>query len=76
MPVMDGCESTAAIREYESKRVLQQGERKTLIIALTANATEDDKQKCLDVGMDDFEVKPLSMEKLSKGLSKWIAKLV
>jgi two-component system, sensor histidine kinase and response regulator len=54
MPVMDGLEATQTIRERE--RVL---EGTTPIIAITANAGKDDRQICLDAGMNDFLRKPI-----------------
>ena len=53
MPEMDGFDATALIRASEG------GRRRTPIIALTANTSEDDRQRCVDVGMDGFVAKPL-----------------
>ena len=53
MPEMDGYDATALIRASEG------GRRRTPIIALTANDSEDDRQRCVDVGMDGFVAKPL-----------------
>jgi signal transduction histidine kinase/ActR/RegA family two-component response regulator len=58
MPEIDGYETTKKIRE----RGLTSD--KVKIIALTANATEEDRQKCLSVGMDDYLPKPFRMDKL------------
>jgi PAS domain S-box-containing protein len=52
MPVMDGFTATRKIRELEK-------ENRIPIIALTANAYEENKQKCLDAGMDNFLTKPI-----------------
>ncbi|BDY04418.1 ATP-binding protein [Ferrimonas sp. YFM] len=61
MPVMDGYRATRQIRLGPSAD--------TLILALTANATEDDRQKCLDSGMDDFLAKPVTLTTLGEGIA-------
>ena len=66
MPVMDGYEATAAIR-----RLLETRGEHFPIIALTANAMSDDRQKCLDAGMDDFLSKPYSLAQLQATLTRW-----
>jgi CheY-like chemotaxis protein len=60
MPEMDGLEATRIIRGNDSR---------TPIIALTANATTDDRDKCLKAGMNDFISKPISMDALMEVLS-------
>lgn len=67
MPVMDGFETTEKIRQRES----QQGTR-TPIIAMTANAMAEDREKCLAAGMDGFLSKPLQPIELEKTLLRWI----
>jgi CheY-like chemotaxis protein len=63
MPVMDGLEATQAIRErYAAAPV---------IIALTADAQEEDRQRCLAAGMNDYISKPLQIDKLIELLKKW-----
>ncbi|MFY9152227.1 MAG: response regulator [Prolixibacteraceae bacterium] len=63
MPVMDGLEATVKIREVENQNGLQ---KRTPIIALTANTMDNDKEKCLSYGMDEFMAKPFDIEKLKK----------
>ena len=61
MPVMDGLEATIKIREFEQQQSFAQ---RTPIIALTANTMDNDKEKCLSFGMDEFMAKPFDIEKL------------
>ena len=65
MPVMGGIEATQKWRETE-----QQGQH-IPIIALTANATTEDKNNCLAAGMDDFLSKPVSQEQLREVLKRY-----
>lgn len=62
MPVMDGLEATLKIREYEEKANLTE---KTPIIAVTANTMDNDREKCLSYGMNEFMAKPFDVEKLT-----------
>jgi CheY-like chemotaxis protein len=62
MPVMGGIEATRALR---AKGIA------TPVVALTANAFEDDRRACIAAGMDDFLVKPLSPEALRVALARW-----
>jgi CheY-like chemotaxis protein len=66
MPEMDGYEATAEIRSRE-----QQGER-IPIVALTGQATEAERQKCLQAGMDDYISKPVEAAALSLLLRRWM----
>jgi CheY-like chemotaxis protein len=66
MPVMDGLVATAQIRNWEAA----QGKPRLPIIALTANAYEEDRNSCLAVGMDDFLAKPLDIQKLEAALMR------
>ena len=68
MPIMDGFAATKKIREMNSKK-----KREVPIIALTANAGEDDKKRCFDVGMDDFTTKPIMRDNIDKMIKYWVA---
>ena len=65
MPRMDGVTATREIRK------LPQGARLP-IIAMTANAFSEDRQRCVDAGMDDFISKPVIPEALYERLLKWL----
>jgi len=68
MPVMDGYSATEQIRQWE-----HDNHRPRLpIIALTADAYEEDHQRCLAVGMDDFLTKPIELAALKSTLHKWL----
>jgi CheY-like chemotaxis protein len=65
MPGIDGFEATLRIRTAEAAR----GAGRTRIIALTANASAEDREACLAAGMDGFVTKPLDREKLAEVLA-------
>lgn len=68
MPVMDGFEATRCIRSWESA----QSWRRTPIIAFTAGVFSQDRQKCVDAGMDDFLPKPVNAGALQEMLGRWL----
>ncbi len=68
MPECDGYQATALIRQRE-----QGQERRTMVVALTANAMEGDRQRCLDAGMDDYLPKPLRFDDLRAVLDRYAA---
>jgi signal transduction histidine kinase len=70
MPVMDGYDATRQIRQMEKENG---AEKKSLIVALTANATSADRKKCLDLGMDDYLVKPFNYTQLQPILKDILA---
>ena len=69
MPVMDGLEATKAIRGLE-----REDARKIPIIAMTANAFEEDRKACLDAGMDEHIGKPIDIPLLKSAIIKLLAK--
>ncbi len=69
MPVMDGYEATKAIRNLEQRS--KKGER-VPIVAMTAHAVKGYMEKCLDVGMDDYIVKPVKRIDLLAAVKKWV----
>jgi two-component system sensor histidine kinase/response regulator len=66
MPVMDGYDATRAIRAQESSGA------RIPIIALTANALDGDRERCLAAGMDDYLAKPIQLDRLAEVIRKWI----
>ena len=66
MPVMDGFTATQEIRKWEQGKSCH-----IPVIAMTANAMEGDKEKCLEAGMDDYVAKPIKREDISQLVEKW-----
>ncbi|HCC08352.1 MAG TPA: hypothetical protein DEP72_09380 [Clostridiales bacterium] len=65
MPVMDGYTATKIIREFEEDK------RHAAIVALTAYTMKGDKEKCIEVGMDDYLSKPISIHDLDEKIRKY-----
>lgn len=87
MPEMDGYEATKAIRAREALNVKreasdelremsdeQRGTQGVPIIAMTANAMQGDRDKCLAAGMDDYVTKPINFQELANMVMKWLPK--
>jgi CheY-like chemotaxis protein len=70
MPVLDGYQATRELRRLESV----QGMRRLPVIALTANAFEDDQQRCYAAGMDAYLSKPYTLPQLAAALAPWQTK--
>jgi len=71
MPEMNGYEATRKIRDPDSAVL----DHHVPIVALTANAFQEDRELCLEAGMDDFLTKPLSMKTLTETLRSWLPTL-
>ncbi|MBK7673878.1 MAG: response regulator [Candidatus Accumulibacter sp.] len=69
MPEMDGFEASAQIRARQREGLLP---GKLPIVALTANAVEGDRERCLAAGMDDYLSKPFTREQLALVLLRWL----
>jgi len=67
MPEMDGFQATRAIREGED------GTRRLPILAMTANAMQGDRERCLEAGMDDYIAKPITIVDLRTALHRWLS---
>jgi two-component system, sensor histidine kinase and response regulator len=66
MPDMDGIEATGCIRALPGKR------GRVPIVAMTANAFDEDRRRCLEAGMDDYLSKPMERRALYAALLRWI----
>ena len=64
MPEMDGYEATIELRRREGNG------RRVPVIALTANAIEGERERCLSIGMDDFVTKPVKLTELSSVIAR------
>jgi len=66
MPVMDGLEATRQIREME-----KDSGKSNVIVGLTANTYDADRDKCLQNGMDEYMEKPFDIEKFEEIIGKF-----
>ncbi len=70
MPEMDGFDATREIRKLDIMALKQQP---LPIVAMTANVMSGDRERCLEVGMDDYIGKPVQRDQLASVLKKWLA---
>lgn len=68
MPVMDGFRTTRELRQTDGFKTSSQ----VPVIALTANAMQDDRRRCLEAGMDEFISKPIDPGQLKKALNRFL----
>jgi CheY-like chemotaxis protein len=66
MPEMDGSEATRHIRKLQKTAGVH-----VPIIGVTAHALREDRQRCLDAGMDDYLPKPVKQDALLEVISRW-----
>jgi PAS domain S-box-containing protein len=71
MPEMDGYEATRNIRRWEQEKAFPSVAYPVHIIAMTANAMQGDKEKCLAAGMNDYVSKPVEVEELQAAFERW-----
>jgi CheY-like chemotaxis protein len=67
MPEMDGLEATQKIRTLPGVQ--------PVIIAMTANAMQGDRDQCIKAGMDDYISKPINLDELIRAIEKWAQQL-
>jgi CheY-like chemotaxis protein len=73
MPQMNGFDATREIRKLEGREGREDA-RRIPIIAMTAQTMKGDREKCLEVGMDDYISKPIRRETVFEMIKKWILK--
>jgi signal transduction histidine kinase/CheY-like chemotaxis protein len=70
MPEMDGFDATREIRRLDIRSL---NKKRLPVIAMTANVMSGDRERCLEVGMDDYIGKPVQRDQLARVLGKWLA---
>ncbi len=72
MPLMDGFEAVLKIREIEDAAAENSAKRRTPVVAVTANALQGDRERCIAAGFDDYLAKPYRMQELKKIVDAWV----
>ncbi len=72
MPLLDGYDTTKAIRQLEAAN---QFPKHIVIVAMTANAFKEDRDRCIESGMDDYLSKPIRKKQLQETLEHWMTKI-
>jgi CheY-like chemotaxis protein len=67
MPEMDGYQTTRHIRQHERRQLAT-----IPIVAFTANAMVEDRERCIAAGMNDYLSKPVSLQILREKLTRWL----
>jgi len=81
MPEMDGYDATKEIRRREASGEIGESSDESCgvghvpIIAMTANAMQGDREKCIAAGMDDYVTKPINSQDLANMMTKWLSKV-
>jgi signal transduction histidine kinase/HPt (histidine-containing phosphotransfer) domain-containing protein len=71
MPEMDGLEATRVIREWQKRGLHPNYQSRIVIIAMTAQAMQGDREKCLAAGMDDYLAKPIRLADVRGVIERW-----
>jgi two-component system sensor histidine kinase/response regulator len=71
MPEMDGLEATRVIRECQKRGVHPNYQSPIIIVAMTAQAMQGDRDKCIAAGMDDYLAKPIRLADIRGVIERW-----
>ena len=75
MPEMDGLDATREIRKRQKAGASENYQSRIIVIAMTAQAMQGDREKCLEAGMDDYLAKPIRPADVSGMITKWTAQM-
>ncbi|GEM_PF-2280831 len=71
MPEMDGIEATRIVRDNNSAVKVHD----VPVVAMTADALKEDRERCIEAGLDDYIAKPVNLQELSRIIEKWLSPL-